>query len=339
MMDPADLPDSSDAPPVRMDFSGAPSTVPERRSVFSSRSAASQPAETGSRASGFSSDSGGPARGPAESGRPFQFSPDPGGPAPTASPGWPGPRSDYRSPTSPAGSFTSEPLARASARPEPAPPAANPIVPAPLAPEAEPSPWTSSSPSQASPSEMSPSSPTTPSRRPIVRIPSSVQGVRTVDGATGELTSVQFVDEDFDGIDSPRWRALHNSPDHSGHPGRPDHSGHSGRPDNAGRPPRLDSPYGSTTAAEPEPPMAPTPDEVAARQAWPGAPTVRSAPAPRRGPNRAVLIVLVLLVVAVVAALLWFFFLRGGKSSSAPPPSPRPAELSALSAPPAPMLL
>ena len=337
MMDPADLPDSSDAPPVRMDFSGAPSTVPERRSVFSSRSAASQPAETGSRASGFSPDSGGPARGPAESGRPFQLSPDSGGPAPTASPGRPEPRSDYRSPTSPAGSFTSEPLARASARPEPAPPAANPIVPAPLAPEAEPSPWTSSSPSQASPSEMSPSSPTTPSRRPIVRIPSSVQGVRTVDGATGELTSVQFVDEDFDGIDSPRWRALHNSPDHSGHPGRPDHSGHSGRPDNAGRPPRLDSPYGSTAAAEP--PMAPTPDEVAARQAWPGAPTVRSAPAPRRGPNRAVLIVLVLLVVAVVAALLWFFFLRGGKSSSAPPPSPRPAELSALSAPPAPMLL
>ena len=172
-----------------------------------------------------------------------------------------------------------------------------------------------------------------------------MQGVRTVDGATGELTSVQFVDEDFDGIDSPRWRALHNSPDHSGrpdHPGRPEHPGcpeHPGRPDDAGRPPRLDSPYGSTTAAEPEPPMAPTPDEVAARQAWPGAPTVRSAPAPRRGPNRAVLIVLVLLVVAVVAALLWFFFLRGGKSSSAPPPSPRPAELSALSAPPAPMLL
>ena len=166
-----------------------------------------------------------------------------------------------------------------------------------------------------------------------------MQGVRTVDGATGELTSVQFVDEDFDGIDSPRWRALHNSPDHSGHPGRPDHSGHSGRPDNAGRPPRLDSPYGSTTAAEPEPPMAPTPDEVAARQAWPGAPTVRSAPAPQRGPNRVVLIVLVLLVVAVVAALLWFFFLRGGGSSSAPPPSPRPAELSALSTLLAPMLL
>ena len=193
-----------------------------------------------------------------------------------------------------------------------------------------------------------------------------MQGVRTVDGATGELTSVQFVDEDFDGIDSPRWRALHNSPDHpdhpgpSGHPehpgrfddagrpgrfddaGRPgrfDDTGRPGRFDDTGRPPRLDSPYGSTTAAEPEPPMAPTPDEVAARQAWPGAPTVRSAPAPRRGPNRAVLIVLVLLVVAVVAALLWFFFLRGGGSSSAPPPSPRPAELSALSAPPAPMLL
>ena len=168
-----------------------------------------------------------------------------------------------------------------------------------------------------------------------------MQGVRTVDGATGELTSVQFVDEDFDGIDSPRWRALHNSPDHPDHPGpsgHPEHPGRfddTGRPgrfddtgrlgrfDDTGRPPRLDSPYGSTTAAEPEPPMAPTPDEVAARQAWPGAPTVRSASAPRRGPNRAVLIVLVLLVVAVVAALLWFFFLRGGGSSSAPPPSPR----------------
>ena len=166
-----------------------------------------------------------------------------------------------------------------------------------------------------------------------------MQGVRTVDGATGELTSVQFVDEDFDGIDSPRWRALHNSPGHSGHSDHSGRPGYSGYSDDAGRPPRLDSPYGSTTAAEPEPPMAPTPDEVAARQAWPGAPTVRSAPAPQRGPNRVVLIVLVLLVVAVVAALLWFFFLRGGGSSSAPPPSPRPAELSALSTLLAPMLL
>ena len=172
-----------------------------------------------------------------------------------------------------------------------------------------------------------------------------MQGVRTVDGATGELTSVQFVDEDFDGIDSPRWRALHNSPDHSGHPEHPGYPEHPGRPDDAGRPPRLDSPYGSTTAAEPEPPMAPTPDEVAARQAWPGAPTVRSASAPRRGPNRAVLIVLVLLVVAVVAVLLWFFFLRDSGSSAAPPPAPRLTELStlpalpALSALPAPVLL
>ena len=236
-------------------------------------------------------------------------------------------------------------LAQAAVRPEPAPPTAHPIVPAPLAPEAEPSPWTSSSPSQASPSEMSPSSPTTPSRRPIVRIPSSVQGVRTVDGATGELTSVQFVDEDFDGIDSPRWRALHNSPGHSGHSDHSGRPGYSGYSDDAGRPPRLDSPYGSTTAAEPEPPMAPTPDEVAARQAWPGAPTVRSASAPRRGPNRAVLIVLVLLVVAVVAVLLWFFFLRDSGSSAAPPPAPRLTELSTLpalpvlSALPAPVLL
>ena len=85
--------------------------------------------------------------------------------------------------------------------------------------------------------------------------------------------------------------------------------------------------------------MVPTPDEVAARQAWPGAPAVKGAPAPRRGPNRAVLIVLVLLVVVVVAALLWFFFLRGGGSSSAPPLSPRPAELSALSVLSVPLLL
>ena len=53
--------------------------------------------------------------------------------------------------------------------------------------------------------------PATPSRRPIVRIPSGVQGVRTVDHETGVLQNVQPVDAEFDGLETPQWRALHDS--------------------------------------------------------------------------------------------------------------------------------
>lgn len=47
-----------------------------------------------------------------------------------------------------------------------------------------------------------------PTRRPIVRIPRSVQGVRSVDQHTGELTPVRPVDEDFEPIETPAWTAL-----------------------------------------------------------------------------------------------------------------------------------
>lgn len=46
-------------------------------------------------------------------------------------------------------------------------------------------------------------------RRPIVRIPTATQGVRTVDSSTGELSAVQPIDEEFAGIENPQWRALH----------------------------------------------------------------------------------------------------------------------------------
>lgn len=47
-----------------------------------------------------------------------------------------------------------------------------------------------------------------PTRRPIVRIPRSVQGVRSVDQHTGELTPVRPLDEDFEPIETPAWTAL-----------------------------------------------------------------------------------------------------------------------------------
>lgn len=47
-----------------------------------------------------------------------------------------------------------------------------------------------------------------PTRRPIVRIPRSVQGVRSVDQHTGELTPVRPVDEDFEPIETPAWTVL-----------------------------------------------------------------------------------------------------------------------------------
>nr|WP_172120801.1 hypothetical protein [Actinomyces faecalis] len=56
-----------------------------------------------------------------------------------------------------------------------------------------------------SPSQTAPS---TPTRRPIVRIPSSVQGVRTVDASTGELSAVQVMDEGFHAIETPQWKAF-----------------------------------------------------------------------------------------------------------------------------------
>lgn len=73
---------------------------------------------------------------------------------------------------------------------------------------------TSSAPGEGTPTAAQPggatAEPSAPSalRRPIVRIPAAAQGVRTMNSSTGRLSSVQPVDEDFDGIDSPQWRAL-----------------------------------------------------------------------------------------------------------------------------------
>ncbi|ARD41523.1 hypothetical protein [Actinomyces gaoshouyii] len=78
------------------------------------------------------------------------------------------------------------------------------------APQAEASPVPEESNGPASRSGSTTAEPSAPSaiRRPIVRIPAAAQGVRTMNASTGKLGSVQPVDEDFDGIDSPQWRAL-----------------------------------------------------------------------------------------------------------------------------------
>ena len=77
-------------------------------------------------------------------------------------------------------------------------------------PQAEASPAPEQGSATAAPAESATAELSAPSalRRPIVRIPAAAQGVRTVNSSTGKLSSVQPVDEDFDGIDSPQWRAL-----------------------------------------------------------------------------------------------------------------------------------
>ena len=141
-----------------------------------------------------------------------------------------------------------------------------------------------------------PMSPSSPARRPIVRIPSTVQGVRTVDRDTGELSSVQPVDDEFSGIDNPQWKALRDA-------------------------------EGSEVADvadvdAPEYVSAPTPEE-------PETSTRLSAPVDDedieelkaivaeerkgRGVRRTLLIALVVLVILLVAAtVVWFVLVRGG---------------------------
>lgn len=141
-----------------------------------------------------------------------------------------------------------------------------------------------------------PMSPSSPARRPIVRIPSTVQGVRTVDRDTGELSSVQPVDDEFSGIDNPQWKALRDA-------------GGSEADDVA-------------DVDEPEYVSAPTPEE-------PETSTRLSSPVDDedieelkaivaeerkgRGVRRTLLIALVVLVVLLVAAtVVWFVLVRGG---------------------------
>lgn len=146
----------------------------------------------------------------------------------------------------------------------------------------------------------------TPTRRPIVRIPSAVQGVRTVDSGTGELSAVQSVDEDLSHLETPRWRALHEgaSPD---------------QPESVG-------PVAAEGAGEPgfaavgaRPPTASTPAAAAARREPFG--SVRPTPVEPEGRNdklvRTIMFVLLGVVgVLVVLAVLWFVFLSKGDSSA-----------------------
>ena len=141
-----------------------------------------------------------------------------------------------------------------------------------------------------------PMSPSSPARRPIVRIPSTVQGVRTVDRDTGELSSVQPVDDEFSGIDNPQWKALRDA--------------EGSEADDV------------ADVDAPEYVSAPTPEE-------PGTSTRLSAPVDDedieelkaivaeerkgRGVRRTLLIALVVLVILLVAAtVVWFVLVRGG---------------------------
>ena len=141
-----------------------------------------------------------------------------------------------------------------------------------------------------------PMSPSSPARRPIVRIPSTVQGVRTVDRDTGELSSVQPVDDEFSGIDNPQWKALRDA--------------EGSEADDV------------ADVDEPEYVSAPTPEE-------PETSTRLSAPVDDedieelkaivaeerkgRGVRRTLLIALVVLVILLVAAtVVWFVLVRGG---------------------------
>mgnify|MGYP000852222715 FL=1 len=100
-----------------------------------------------------------------------------------------------------------------------------------------------------------------PMRRPIVRIPAAAQGVRTVNASTGELSEIQPVDEDFEGIDTPQWKALH-----------PGSGGEAASPEEA-------LPASIEPMTPPEPRSVPEPAQPQPTQAEPVQPeTVQQAP-------------------------------------------------------------
>ena len=158
-----------------------------------------------------------------------------------------------------------------------------------------------------------------PVRRPIVRIPAAAQGVRTVD-STGELSEVQPVDDDFDGIENPHWPAL--------------------RPE-------------SVEEAAAAVPVASTPDAPASIQVDEGAvvedaPVVDSGSSLAEEPGDAVevepyeagrsggllrmLLMLLLVVVLglVIGALVWFLVLNRSDSTALGPVAVAVADLRAL---------
>lgn len=168
-----------------------------------------------------------------------------------------------------------------------------------------------------------------PMRRPIVRIPAAAQGVRTVNASTGELSEIQPVDEDFEGIDTPQWKALH-----------PGSGGEAASPEEA-----LPASIEPMTPPEPRPvpePAQPTqaePVQPEAARETPGglslpeieehtaaawsevkvatAPSAPPAPAKRSSPLGRILLIalLVLVVVLVAATLIWALSSQGNNGA------------------------
>lgn len=154
------------------------------------------------------------------------------------------------------------------------------------------------------PSSPEPAAPTAPTRRPIVRIPASVQGVRTVDASTGELSAVQVMGEGQT-IETPQWKAL-----------RQDDA--SPAPTQVVQVPATASEHHSHRAASAEQDVwthAPQPD-------WAETPSAReSEDEGRQGrplTHHLLVALLVLVVVLVVGTLLWFYLGRNTGTSAAP---------------------
>lgn len=141
-----------------------------------------------------------------------------------------------------------------------------------------------------------PMSPSSPARRPIVRIPSTVQGVRTVDRDTGELSSVQPVDDEFSGIDNPQWKALRDA--------------EGSEADDVADVDATEY-VSAPTPEEPETSTrlsAPVDDEDIEELK-----AIVAEERKGRGVRRTLLIALVVLVILLVAAtVVWFVLVRGG---------------------------
>lgn len=156
----------------------------------------------------------------------------------------------------------------------------------------------------ATPSSPEPAAPTTPTRRPIVRIPASVQGVRTVDSSTGELSAVQVMGEGQT-IETPQWKALRQddaSPSHTqdaqAPAAAPSHHSH-----------RAADGAQHAWAHAPEPDWAEVPSAREAEdQGRQGRPLI----------HHLLIALLVLVVVLVVGTLLWFYLGRNTGTSAAP---------------------
>ena len=156
----------------------------------------------------------------------------------------------------------------------------------------------------ATPSSPEPAAPTTPTRRPIVRIPASVQGVRTVDSSTGELSAVQVMGEGQT-IETPQWKALRQddaSPSHTqdaqAPAAAPSHHSH-----------RAADGAQDAWAHAPEPDWAEVPSAREAEdQGRQGRPLI----------HHLLIALLVLVVVLVVGTLLWFYLGRNTGTSAAP---------------------